>query len=133
MWPYYKGYTAADTGPRMRVGASLMMERGQKVPASEVLEDEERLINPEGVGPTTPYTPPSSPYSRKTEKASVCSAGPTGLLQRVHGPIMCRQTKAEAAGSGCVQSCGMAEPERHRHHPQKQNMSQKPAGYDKQR
>ncbi|MED6251284.1 hypothetical protein ATANTOWER_027195 [Ataeniobius toweri] len=31
MWPYYQGYTAADTELRMRVGAVLIMERGQEV------------------------------------------------------------------------------------------------------
>lgn len=40
---------------------------------------------------------------------SVCLGEQTGLLQSVHGPIMCRQTKAEAASKSLMQnlcSCG---------------------------
>ena len=50
--------------------------------------------------------PPLLPLGKK---APVCLAGQTGLLQRVHGPIMCRQTKAEAASKSLMQnlcSCG---------------------------
>lgn len=39
----------------------------------------------------------------------VCLPGQTGLLQCVHGPIMCRQTKAEATSKSLMQnlcSCG---------------------------
>lgn len=43
------------------------------------------------------------------KKKVVCLPGQTGLLQCVHGPIMCRQTKAEAASKSLMQnlcSCG---------------------------
>lgn len=42
-------------------------------------------------------------------KELVCLGEQTGLLQSVHGPIMCRQTKAEAASKSLMQnlcSCG---------------------------
>lgn len=58
------------------------------------------LQSPEGAG-----TPPS--ISLKEEP--VCLPGQTGLLQCVHGPIMCRQTKAEALSKSLMQnlcSCG---------------------------
>lgn len=53
-----------------------------------------------------PWTPTTPFFERKEP---VCLAGQTGLLQRVHGPIMCRQTKAEAASKSLMQnlcSCG---------------------------
>lgn len=61
------------------------------------------LQSPEAAGPS-PHLPP---FLKKRDP--VCLAGQTGLLQRVHGPIMCRQTKAEAASKSLMQnlcSCG---------------------------
>lgn len=51
------------------------------------------------------FAPPTHTHFLKRKSL----AGQTGLLQRVHGPIMCRQTKAEAASKSFMQnlcSCG---------------------------
>lgn len=57
--------------------------------------------------PPPPPNAPTTPFFKKKEP--VCLREHTGLLQSVHGPIMCRQTKAEAASKSLMQnlcSCG---------------------------
>lgn len=58
--------------------------------------------------PPPPHTSPPNPFSLRI-KELVCLGEQTGLLHSVHGPIMCRQTKAEAASKSLMQnlcSCG---------------------------
>lgn len=72
----------------------------------DIVEPRERSLAFVLQRPEAPGSPPT-PFFEKTEP--VCLGEHTGLLQSVHGPIMCRQTKAEAASKSLMQnlcSCG---------------------------